>query len=513
MLSRPQQLVRANLRGLTPEQAFPYLEAIGWPGDIRLAAEYVATAIDRADAATVALNLGATAVYPGLGVECFLREQPPLEPRWDELLGELVADGLCSELKRAALLGAAGETAPPDSERPWPAAWIAEALRAGPEHFGLLARQVTHIKLALRPDGSREAKGYFGLGLRWRNFMRRAADSRVDPVRAHRSTVRSAIARALAFLLGRRTQAGWWHEFRLPRGTSDEWVSAYIAAHLACLPDQAAQAAASQVWRRLCARRSDEDGWGYSRTTPPDADSTGWALRLADALGESDSPMAARGRSFLCRHLVLGGGITTYGELGPIRSFTRLSGTASFAGWNSAHACVTAAAATIVGAPALDFLRRSQALDGAWQGYWWPDNEYTTALAVEALAAQSDPADQGRLRDAAAWAARRVDSTGAVTATGFGPSPFATAWCVRILAVAGGEEAPREAALAWLLASQEDDGSWQGSARLRVPMPDARNPDAAGRRYDVLDEGRAFTTATVIAALQLAAGEESFNED
>ncbi len=91
-------------------------------------------------------------------------------------------------------------------------------------------------------------------------------------------------------------------------------------------------------------------------------------------------------------------------------------------------------------------------------------------------------------------------------------SPFATAWCLRLLAL-GREDTSVSRKIAraahWLGEQQQADGSWAASARLRVPYPHDTDPDRfEGWVVDGTIEGslsfdreRIFTTATVLQAL------------
>jgi squalene cyclase len=147
-----------------------------------------------------------------------------------------------------------------------------------------------------------------------------------------------------------------------------------------------------------------------------------------------------------------------------------------------------------------EFLRHAQRDDGSWAAYWWEDDEYATALAAEALAATGRPDDRPRVESAVRWTLARIGQDGAAAG-----SPFATAWCVRILHLAADAAAVREQrarSVAWLMHRQEPDGGWPASARLVAPRPDVTDraaspvPPAAS-----LDEARTFTTATVLSAL------------
>src|SRR5205807_182091 len=145
--------------------------------------------------------------------------------------------------------------------------------------------------------------------------------------------------------------------------------------------------------------------------------------------------------------------------------FLKMAG--PYDGWCGMHTCVTAAAAILGLGPApLEFLRRAQHEDGSWTGHWWDDDEYATARAVEALAANGDHESVAR---AVRWAEGRIGVDGAVCSEAQGgPSPFATALALRILVVAGApEEGARARAARWLRSEQRADGSWTPSARLR----------------------------------------------
>jgi squalene cyclase len=153
------------------------------------------------------------------------------------------------------------------------------------------------------------------------------------------------------------------------------------------------------------------------------------------------------------------------------------------------------------------YLLAAQAPSGSWSGHWWDDDEYTTARAVEALAGSGAHAEA--VRDAASWCSDRVDPDGSVwSAAHGGPSPFATALALHAIRVGGLVTGPprwgpsAQRAERWLLSQQLDDGSWEPSARLRVPAPAVRDPEAARElTLSYVDDEGAFTTATVLAAL------------
>ncbi|PHM06460.1 prenyltransferase/squalene oxidase repeat-containing protein [Nostoc sp. 'Peltigera malacea cyanobiont' DB3992] len=181
-------------------------------------------------------------------------------------------------------------------------------------------------------------------------------------------------------------------------------------------------------------------------------------------------------------------------------------GTALVDGWCSPHPCVTAAAANLkhFGETSVEFLRQTQRDDGSWQSYWWHDDDYATALATQALARKRNPKDIQRVQLAIQWAAKRINTNGAVYSTVHGnDSPFATALCVKILNLADSEEEKKvllQQAVNWLIENQLSNGSWESSAIFRLPHPAVVNPNDC-KCHNFPDDRRLFTTATVLAAL------------
>ncbi len=105
------------------------------------------------------------------------------------------------------------------------------------------------------------------------------------------------MVRGVDFLLAAQETQGWWTDFNLAAGPSDEWVTGYVGAMLVNIGDVRAYEAAVTAWRLLNTRRHRVDGkWGYNRLPPGDADSTGWALQLARSLGQLEVARARDAR-------------------------------------------------------------------------------------------------------------------------------------------------------------------------------------------------------------------------
>ena len=291
---------------------------------------------------------------------------------------------------------------------------------------------------------------------------------------------RDSCASALEYLVRCQQPDGHWIEYRLPVGSSDQWVTGFVgfacadSARRLRLPEShQAYGAVERAARSLAANRTYACGWGFNGTTGPDADSTAWALRLHAAL---NLPIRSDDIEFLRSHWIEGEGFATYRRDDA---------------WGDAHPDVTPAVMLALPAAAREELRRdvlaavrsSRSSDGTWPSYWWRTAHYSTAANAELL--HELCADDG--------------------AESISLHPFISCFdvaCALLTACFTRTDAPLRAALAaGLLALQQEDGSWAGGEDLRVTDPACRRPweEPAGRLYR--DGKGLMTTAACARAL------------
>jgi squalene-hopene/tetraprenyl-beta-curcumene cyclase len=338
------------------------------------------------------------------------------------------------------------------------------------------------------------------------------------------------ISGAVSFLMAARDQDGRWRDYDV-YGPIDIWITAYVGAALAGARSQVAERTASEAWEMLTEMPSHSGGWAYGGPlAPEDADSTAWALRLAETISAPRTRRIEDGYAFLARHLQPTGSLATYSMEVAGPTF-EMSGVAdSWDGWCAGHDCVTASAACLQGFSArsvlLNYLRRRQLPVGNWVAYWWTDPEHPTALACEAMRKDSisgpdtdamgaHSGDVERLQAASEWTSTRIGFDGSIR-TELDPdgSAFATACAVRILKSAESTDThdALERSLGWLERTQSTDGGWPASARMRIPTPETLDPttvskwgrDGWGKHAlgtIVVDGERVFTTATVLRAI------------
>lgn len=515
MFSRTVSAIRLCLVG-SPLQLLPYLSQIGWTGSIEPLEAIIASLHPYVDGIILDIDIGEQ-IHPKIGIEgIFLtRYLACVNGQWQALLDHLVSQNLCSPEKRNALLSYSGYTL------------------SKPLHQRVYVRGLNHIKLIYDPEQPLAAKIYFGAmhkpisaipGITVETATQNEVKALEQPGEKHK-TSNLTIQSGITFLLAARDSKGWWIDFHLAAGLSDEWVTGYVGTLLATLPDPRIRDAINTAWNLLQTRCHRANGmWGYNRFPPGDADSTGWILQLAQAIGEQDSERSQQALESLAEHRRPNAGMSTYAHASPIRAFIHASAEQGFEGWCGSHTCVSAAIAALpqYNSQLQDYLQSSQISNGSWLAYWWHDPEYVTALAAEAIATYDPTSDC--IDRAVVWGMNRFSSHGCV-ATSDHPSgsPFATAWCLRLLMLRQHDAAVKAAivkATDWLVQHQQPDGSWSSSARLRVPHPDDLNPNQFHQWVYhgtiqgslVFDERSVFTTATVLQALYrsvLASSHES----
>jgi hypothetical protein len=294
--------------------------------------------------------------------------------------------------------------------------------------------------------------------------------------------IQRSIHAGISYVLKRQFADGHWEDYKLPVGSSDAWVTAFVGLALARTNLGSPAAARAASW--LACHRPYPAGWGFSSTTGPDSDSTAYALLLLQAAA---LPVRSEDQDWLLHRWQPGGGFATY----PASDR-----------WGMAHPDVTPVAFRALSDDArqqlrlemIGYLGRSRDSDGTWPAYWWRTRHYSTFLN----------ASLARDLDAGLSIAAAVVS---LEENRMVYSAFDLAYILANTFLAAGLAEPTWALVAELLRQQQPDGHWLGSENLRVMRHDTADPwnHPTGALYS--DTENLTTTASAVWILALLASE------
>lgn len=285
---------------------------------------------------------------------------------------------------------------------------------------------------------------------------------------------------AVDYLAKAQHPSGVWSDFWLKAGTADAWVTAYTGVLLwdaavylnpksARLARDCARAAADWLGANIGAQAS----WGYNKTTPPDADSTAWAVLLLTRLNQS---IPADTVAFLLAHQTDAGLFQTY----------RFHPT----GHRWAQPCVDVSLSVAIALLTAQVWSKRDTLaywqtaiaprqtaTGQFIGYWWEHPHFPTWLAWRLWQQLDRPA----------------------LAHDWPQISIHTAEEIPFLAACSSLNGPSKAVFSRLRQQQQVDGSWPSAPILRVPP----SHDGLMQQRPQLncDARRIFTTVTVLAAI------------
>lgn len=167
MLSRPSEVLRVIMGGIPPDQFSDYLMQIGWCESTETISTLVSNLYELVDEIRfLSFDIG-DVIYPRVGLEFFLKQQPENEPRWELFLDRLIEMGLCTLAKKNALLAWPGVSQKADAPELWPQNLMGGDYLLGSRASSVFWRTINHIKIVYQPGIPLEAKGYVMFGHQW----------------------------------------------------------------------------------------------------------------------------------------------------------------------------------------------------------------------------------------------------------------------------------------------------------------------------------------------------------
>lgn len=362
-------------------------------------------------------------------------------------------------------------------------------------------------------------------------------------------SLQRSIDLAIDYLETSQWPGGFWIDFELYVGMSNQWVTAYVAHCLARA--RRTSPAITKAIAYLQRTELEAGGWGYHREVPPDGDSTANVVYL---LARYHRKALERAEILRCAAILLSfqsvenGGFVTYRSRPAAHDGSQPAFMYQGSGWTIAHLSVTGLA--VVALLATDrkafrsqieqgckFIRKMQTSAGYWEDHWWQDRIYGTYWAARALTTNASSAseniplagdsqvnisgDHERARLAQRWLLQAIETDGGWgNGKGGTSSAFYTGLAISTLLLPAGivcsplsatERAHANTAvyqgLQWLVEAQLPDGSWPSVPMLLTPVPEVLVPwesDHPSSHQAVADQNRLFTTATVVATLARA---------
>lgn len=492
MLAREDTPLRINIKRLRAPACASLLSRLSIAGD----ASRLVEIFDDAYRSTLCIDV-TDRILSRAGAEYQFTSPPARELGWKSL-AERATQRALARTPWSVMEQWNAELTPLSAVDTWPDTMILSDLAGGEDRQLVLQVIPSHIKITDPGDDRIGAKGYVGFQPRSRPLRTRdveratAPPASESPGAANGLSMRDAMDRGLEFLLEARCQNGLWRDFDFACMHSDEWITGYVGTQVLDCGSSKAVEAAREAWATLRARRSAGAGWGYQKSTPPDADSTAWVLGLARDLGETDAHVT-RGFAFLADHRG-SRGFRTYDPDMLLKLDEALPDTAAHRKWHDEQVEITASAARAGLEIAVQDLLRAQRNDGSWEGFWIDGSEYVTGLAVEALRRSGRAVGDQAIRRAVSWARARMAGES---------NSFKLAWLLRGPVEDSGQNLFSDdafrAAVTRLLRLQQEDGSWPASSIMKVPLPSEAGDSV--EMADFPDCHRVFTTSTVVGTL------------
>ena len=291
----------------------------------------------------------------------------------------------------------------------------------------------------------------------------------------------AALKDSMRYLISVQNTNGSWHDYHLPVGTSDQWVTAYAAHALAQYGKISgnidALNAANHAANWLILNRSYQAGWGFNARTGPDSDSTAMVVALLDELGII---VDDKDRIFLKDRWKENQGISTYTQPNA---------------WADGHWDVTpwgyhgllAEDKVKLKVPFQKALRENQMNNGFWRSYWWRNPYYSTFITLEIL-------EKLNIEEPDTY--KNYDSSHLQIDNAFDLACYIGIECIK-----GYPNQMIGNHIRALLNWQSDIGQWYGSPNLRVTDNFCYQPwdSPSGTYYD--DKKSTITNATVMRVL------------
>ncbi len=159
MLARKVETVRLCIRNISPLQVSSYLSAISWKGNIEKLTQFLHLLCPLVDRVDLDIDVDCS-TQSKIGLECYLYQQPSLEPKWIPFFDFLEERSLCLPENREAIFSYPGYLRESANQDRWPEGLKRLTKILGAKNEGILFRGIHHVKINYENDAPQEAKSY-----------------------------------------------------------------------------------------------------------------------------------------------------------------------------------------------------------------------------------------------------------------------------------------------------------------------------------------------------------------
>jgi len=190
-------------------------------------------------------------------------------------------------------------------------------------------------------------------------------------------------------------------------------------------------------------------------------------------------------------------------------------------GWLMSHPCISAIALSILDdeesyrleIEKLNAYFVSAVKDGLWNSYWWTSPLLTTSFVMQYLANNQQIKEEKLIEKAVIQLIKLQNNDGSFGDIYTKKSAFYTSFAIKALCSSKkifdeNLNAVRKSII-WLIKNQFDDGSWDGTAAIRIPSFEEKDPESIKNwklqgsyvNIRIKEEYRVLTTAVSLSAL------------
>lgn len=160
------QIIRLCVEDIANEQILDYLINIGWSDSSNQLSSLLSNLSTFVDVIRLNFAIEDT-IFPKIGLECYLHDQPRNSPKWQRFKDYLVRNNLCTLEKANALLNWSGYSEEKDNPELWQDNFTRASTLVTPNFKSTIVRLLHHIKIVYQPNQPLQAKAYLWFGHRW----------------------------------------------------------------------------------------------------------------------------------------------------------------------------------------------------------------------------------------------------------------------------------------------------------------------------------------------------------